>query len=115
MRVTSMLGATQVTSLTEAQPAGGGTHDLPHGSLEVDLSRVTSKYIGETEKNLQTVFADAHGSSGPLEFDEADALLGKRSEVKDSHDRFANVEVNYLLQRLEEHESVATLTSNLRY
>jgi len=113
MRVTSMLSATQVPSLAQAQPAGGGAHDLR--SLDIELSRVTSKYIGETEKNLQSVFADAHRSSGLLEFDEADALLGKRSEVQDSHDRYANVEVNCLLPRLEEHEAVALLTGNLRY
>jgi SpoVK/Ycf46/Vps4 family AAA+-type ATPase len=79
----------------------------------VDLSSVVSKYIGETEKHLEQVFADAQDSSAILFFDEADALFGKRSEVKDAHDRYANIEVNYLLQRVEEHEGVIILASNL--
>jgi hypothetical protein len=80
----------------------------------IDLSRVVSKYIGETEKNLDRVFAAARSSNAILFFDEADALFGKRSEVKDSHDRYANVEVSYLLQKMEEHEGISILASNLR-
>ncbi|HEY8550338.1 MAG TPA: ATP-binding protein [Vicinamibacterales bacterium] len=80
----------------------------------IDLSRVVSKYIGETEKNLDRVFAAAESSSAILLFDEADALFGKRSEVRDSHDRYANVEVSYLLQKMEEYEGIAILASNLR-
>jgi hypothetical protein len=79
----------------------------------VDLSCVVSKYIGETEKNLSQVFDDAQMSNAILFFDEADALFGKRSEVKDAHDRYANIEVNYLLQRVEEYEGVVILASNL--
>jgi len=79
----------------------------------VDLSSVVSKYIGETEKNLSRVFDDAQMSNAILFFDEADALFGKRSEVRDAHDRYANIEVNYLLQRVEEYEGVVILASNL--
>jgi hypothetical protein len=79
----------------------------------VDLSCVVSKYIGETEKNLSRVFDDAQMSNAILFFDEADALFGKRSEVKDAHDRYANIEINYLLQRVEEYEGVVILASNL--
>ncbi len=71
---------------------------------KIDLSRVVSKYIGETEKNLDRVFAAAESANAILFFDEADALFGKRSEVKDSHDRYANVEISYLLQKMEEYE-----------
>jgi ATP-dependent 26S proteasome regulatory subunit len=80
----------------------------------VDLASVFSKYIGETEKNLRRLFDAAEGGGIMLLFDEADALFGKRSEVKDSHDRHANVEVSYLLQRLERFNGVAVLTTNLR-
>lgn len=78
----------------------------------VDASAVVSKYIGETEKNLQRVFDAAEGSGAVLMFDEADALLGKRTGVKDSHDRYANVEVNYLLRRMEDHDGPVILKSN---
>lgn len=78
----------------------------------VDLSRVVSKYIGETEKNLRRIFAAAEDSRAILFFDEADALFGKRSEVKDSHDRYANVEVSYLLQRIEEHHGLVIVATN---
>jgi hypothetical protein len=80
----------------------------------IDLSQVVSKYIGETEKALSTVFDEAEAGHGVLLFDEADALFGKRSEVKDAHDRYANIEVGYLLQRLESFEGVSILTTNLR-
>jgi SpoVK/Ycf46/Vps4 family AAA+-type ATPase len=79
----------------------------------IDLSSVVSKYIGETEKNLRRVFDAAEESGSILLFDEADALFGKRSEVKDSHDRHANIEVSYLLQRVEAYRGLAILTSNL--
>jgi AAA+ superfamily predicted ATPase len=82
--------------------------------LRIDLSRVVSKYIGETEKNIDRVFEDAQRSGSALLIDEADALLGKRSEVKDAHDRYANIEVAYLLQRMEAYEGLAILTTNLR-
>lgn len=80
----------------------------------IDLSSVVSKYIGETEKNLRRVFDAAEEGGAILLFDEADALFGKRSEVKDSHDRYANIEVSYLLQRMEAYHGLAILTTNLR-
>jgi len=79
----------------------------------IDLSAVVSKYIGETEKNLRRLFDAAEGSGAILLFDEADALFGKRTEVKDSHDRYANIEVSYLLQRMEAYRGLAILTTNL--
>lgn len=79
---------------------------------KIDLSQLISKYIGETEKNLHEVFREASSSSAILFFDEADALFGKRSEVKDSHDRYANVEVAYLLQQMEEYEGISILATN---
>jgi hypothetical protein len=80
----------------------------------IDLSAVVSKYIGETEKNLRKVFDAAEESGAILLFDEADALFGKRSEVKDSHDRYANIEISYLLQRMEAYRGLAILTTNLK-
>ncbi len=80
----------------------------------IDLSAVVSKYIGETEKNLKQLFDAAEESGVILLFDEADALFGKRAEVKDSHDRYANIEVSYLLQRMENYQGLAILTTNLR-
>jgi len=80
----------------------------------IDLSAMVSKYIGETEKNLRRVFDAAEDSGAILLFDEADALFGKRSEVKDSHDRYANIEVSYLLQRMESYTGLAILTTNLK-
>jgi SpoVK/Ycf46/Vps4 family AAA+-type ATPase len=81
---------------------------------KIDLSTVVSKYIGETEKNLSGIFAEAETANAILFFDEADALFGKRSEVRDSHDRYANIETGYLLQRMEEYEGVVILATNLR-
>jgi hypothetical protein len=80
----------------------------------VDLSQVVSKYIGETEKNLRRVFDAAEAGGTVLLFDEADALFGKRSEVKDSHDRYANLEISYLLQRMETYRGLAILTTNMK-
>jgi hypothetical protein len=80
----------------------------------IDLSQVVSKYIGETEKNLRQVFDAAEAGGAILLFDEADALFGKRSEVKDSHDRYANIEVSYLLQRMEAYRGLAILTTNMK-
>ncbi len=80
----------------------------------IDLSQVVSKYIGETEKNLSQIFTAAASSNAILLFDEADALFGKRTEVKDSHDRYANLEVSYLLQQMEAYEGLAILTTNLK-
>ena len=75
--------------------------DLGLDLFRIDLATVVSKYIGETEKNLDRIFGAAEGSNAILFFDEADALFGKRSEVRDAHDRYANIEVAYLLQRME--------------
>jgi AAA+ superfamily predicted ATPase len=81
----------------------------------IDLSQIISKYIGETEKNLRRLFHEAEHSNAVLLFDEADALFGKRSEVKDSHDRHANTEVAYLLQKMEEYDGMSILATNLQY
>jgi hypothetical protein len=86
--------------------------DLRLDLFRIDLSGVVSKYIGETEKNLRRVFDAAEEGGAVLFFDEADALFGKRSEVKDSHDRYANIEVNYLLQRMEAYRGMAVLATN---
>jgi len=80
----------------------------------IDLSQVVSKYIGETEKNLDRIFTAAEHSNAILFFDEADALYGKRSEVRDSHDRYANIEISYLLQKMEEYQGMSILATNLR-
>ena len=90
-------------------------HELGLDVYRIDLSAVVSKYIGETEKNLKQVFdaAEEGGVLGLL-FDEADALFGKRGDVKDSHDRYANIEVGYLLQRMETYQGLAILTTNLK-
>lgn len=88
--------------------------DLGVDLLQVDLSKTISKYIGETEKNLDVVFEAAERSNAVLLFDEADALFGKRTQVKDAHDRHANVEVAYLLQRMEEFKGLAVLTTNIK-
>ncbi len=80
---------------------------------KTDLSSIVSKYIGETEKNLEKIFDATSAGNAILFFDEADALFGKRSEVKDAHDRYANIETNYLLQRIEEHNGVVILSTNL--
>ena len=82
--------------------------------FRIDLSAIVNKYIGETEKNLRRVFDAAEDSGAILLFDEADALFGKRSEVKDAHDRYANIEVSYLLQRIEAYRGLAILTSNMK-
>jgi SpoVK/Ycf46/Vps4 family AAA+-type ATPase len=80
----------------------------------IDLSSVVSKYIGETEKNLRRIFETAEEGGAMLLFDEADALFGKRSQVKDSHDRYANIEISYLLQRMEAYQGIAILTTNMK-
>lgn len=105
-----------------AGPSGTGktmAAEIIAGELEldlykIDLSMVVSKYIGETEKNLNRIFEEAATSNAILFFDEADALFGKRSEVKDAHDRYANIEINYLLQKMEEHEGIVILATNMQ-
>lgn len=81
---------------------------------KIDLSTIVSKYIGETEKNLDRIFREAQDSNAIIFFDEADALFGKRSEVKDSHDRYANIETSYLLQKMEEFQGIVVLATNFR-
>ena len=90
-------------------------NDLQLDLYRIDLSQVVSKYIGETEKNLRRVFDAAEEGAAILLFDEADALFGKRSDVRDSHDRYANIEVSYLLQRMETYRGLAILTSNMKH
>jgi ATPase family associated with various cellular activities (AAA)/Winged helix domain, variant len=105
-----------------AGPSGTGktlaaevlANELRLDLYRIDLSSVVSKYIGETEKNLRRVFEAAECGAAVLLFDEADALFGKRTDVKDSHDRFANIEISYLLQRMESYRGLAILTTNQR-
>jgi SpoVK/Ycf46/Vps4 family AAA+-type ATPase len=89
-------------------------HDLGLDLYTVNLATVVDKYVGETEKNLERIFTEADGVNAVLLFDEADALFGKRSEVRDANDRYANVEVAYLLQRMETFDGMAILATNLR-
>ncbi|MGA1870563.1 MAG: ATP-binding protein [bacterium] len=89
-------------------------HDLQRDLYKVDLSGIVSKYIGETEKNLSRIFHEADTSNAILFFDEADALFGKRTEISDAHDRYANIETSYLLQKMEEYEGIIILATNLR-
>ena len=89
-------------------------NELRLSLYRIDLSTVVSKYIGETEKNLRRLFDAAEDGGAILFFDEADALFGKRSEVKDSHDRYANIEINYLLQRIESYKGLAILATNMK-
>jgi AAA+ superfamily predicted ATPase len=94
--------------------AQGLANALGLNLYRIDLSQVVSKYIGETEKHLARIFEEAEAGHGILLFDEADSLFGKRSSVKDAHDRYANIEVGYLLQRLESYDGIAVLTTNQR-
>ena len=104
-----------------AGPSGTGktmtaaviARELGLDAYRIDLSQIVSKYIGETEKNLERIFQVAAGANAILFFDEADALFGKRSEVKDAHDRYANIEVAYLLQRIEEFDGAVILATNI--
>jgi hypothetical protein len=105
-----------------AGPSGSGktmaaevlANELHLDLFRIDLSAVVSKYIGETEKNLRRLFDAAEEGGAILFFDEADALFGKRSEVKESHDRYANIEINYLLQRMEQYTGLAILATNMK-
>ncbi len=89
-------------------------HELGLEMYKIDLSEIVSKYIGETEKNLDHIFQEGETSNAILFFDEADALFGKRSEVRDSHDRYANIEIAYLLQKMDEYDGIVILATNLR-
>jgi Winged helix domain, variant/ATPase family associated with various cellular activities (AAA) len=105
-----------------AGPSGTGktmaaeviAHELQLDLYKIDLSGVVNKYIGETEKNLAKIFHEAEASNAILFFDEADALFGKRTKISDAHDRYANIETSYLLQRVEAYEGVVILATNLR-
>lgn len=110
-----------LNALFTGQPGTGKTmaaeviaSELGVEILKIDLSQIVSKYIGETEKNLRQLFDQAASANAILFFDEADALLGKRSDVKDAHDRYANTETAYLLQKMEEYPGITILASNLR-
>lgn len=110
-----------LSALFSGSPGTGKTmaaqviaNELGLDLYQIDLSSVVSKYIGETEKNLARIFDEAQSSNSVLLFDECDALFGKRTEVSDAHDRYANIEVSYLLQRMEEYEGIVILTTNLR-
>ncbi|MCB9137794.1 MAG: ATP-binding protein [Caldilineaceae bacterium] len=109
-----------VTVLFSGPPGTGKTmaaqviaHELGLDLYKIDLSSVVSKYIGETEKNLERIFTEAASSNAILFFDEADSLFGKRTETKDAHDRYANLEISYLLQRMEAYDGVTILATNL--
>lgn len=110
-----------VAALFAGQPGTGKTmaaeiitSELGLDLYKIDLATVVSKYIGETEKNIENIFKEAERSNVILFFDEADALFGKRSEVKDAHDRYANIEISYLLQRMESYDGITILATNLR-
>jgi SpoVK/Ycf46/Vps4 family AAA+-type ATPase len=108
--ITALFAGASGTGKTLAAEVVAG--ELGLDLFVIDLSQVVSKYIGETEKNLRRVFDAAERGGAVLLFDEADALFGKRSEVKDSHDRYANLEVSYLLMRMETYRGLAVLTTN---
>jgi len=110
-----------IAALFEGQSGTGKTmaasiigRELRLDVYQIDLSSVVSKYIGETEKNLSRIFGEAQDSNAVLFFDEADALFGKRSEVKDAHDRYANIETAYLLQRMEQYSGIVILATNMK-
>jgi hypothetical protein len=116
-----LVSSAGVTVLFSGPPGTGKTmaaeiiaNELGLDLYKIDLSTVVSKYIGETEKNLEKIFGEAQSSNAILFFDEADAIFGKRSEVRDAHDRYANIEVSYLLQRMEAYNGVTMLATNLR-
>jgi SpoVK/Ycf46/Vps4 family AAA+-type ATPase len=99
------------TSATAAAEAMAMAKQLRRDLYRVDLSAVVSRYIGESEKNLERLFAKAEAKGAVLLFDEADALFGKRTEVKDSHDRYANLAIDYLLRRIEQYAGLVVLAS----
>src|SRR5262249_52798299 len=108
------------TALFAGPPGTGKTmaaeviaNEIKLDVYEVDLTSIVSKYIGETQRNLDRIFSAPEDENAVLFFDEADTLFGKRSEVRDSHDRYANSEVSYLLQKMEVHEGAMILATNL--
>lgn len=117
----TLASSSGITALFSGPPGTGKTMSaevitaaLGLDLYKIDLSSIVSKYIGETEKNLEKIFLEAESSNAVLFFDEADAIFGKRSEVRDAHDRYANIEISYLLQRMESYDGVTILATNLR-
>jgi SpoVK/Ycf46/Vps4 family AAA+-type ATPase len=110
--ITALFSGTSGTGKTMA--AGVLANMLGLDLFRIDIATVVSKYVGETEKNLRRIFDAAEDGGAILLFDEADALFGKRSEVHDSHDRYANIEVSYLLQRMENYRGLAILSTNMK-
>src|SRR6185503_4948567 len=110
--VVSLFAGDSGTGKTMSAEAIAG--DLGLDLYTVNLATVVDKYVGETEKNLERIFAEASGVNAVILFDEADAIFGKRSEVRDAHDRYANIESAYLLQRMETFDGLAVLSTNLR-
>lgn len=108
-KVVLFTGADSTAKTLAAEILAGSTKKDVY---RIDLNQIVSKYIGETEKNLEKVFNKAENKDWILFFDEADALFGKRTEVKDSHDRFANIEINYLLERIESYPGLVILAAN---
>jgi hypothetical protein len=111
--ITALFAGSSGTGKTMAAEVVAAELDLD--LYQIDLAGVVSKYIGETEKNLRRIFDAAEDGGAVLLFDEADAVFGKRSEVKDSHDRYANLEISYLLQRMETYRGLAILTTNMKH
>jgi hypothetical protein len=116
-----LVASSGIPILFSGQPGTGKTmaaevvaNEMGLDLYKIDISTVVSKFIGETEKNLELIFNEAESSNAILFFDEADAIFGKRSEVKDAHDRYANIEISYLLQRMERYNGVTILATNLR-
>ena len=112
MGVTALFAGDSGTGKTMSAEVIAG--ELGLDLYTIDLATVVDKYVGETEKNLERIFAEAGGVNAVLLFDEADAMFGKRSEVRDAHDRYANIESAYLLQRMETFDGLAVLATNLR-
>ena len=110
--ITALFAGDSGTGKTMAAEVIAG--DLGLDLYTVNLATVVDKYVGETEKNLERIFAEAGGVNAVLLFDEADAIFGKRGEVRDAHDRYANMESAYLLQRMETFDGLAVLSTNLR-
>jgi SpoVK/Ycf46/Vps4 family AAA+-type ATPase len=104
-------GPSEINKKSTAEMLG---REFNKETFRIDLSSVVSKYIGETEKKLEAIFKKAESKNAILYFDEADALFGKRTDVKDSHDKYANIEVSYLLQRIEEYPGIVILAGNLK-
>ena len=113
-RTSSMRKPLLFSGTHAAAAAKAMAKQLRRDLYRIDLSAIVSKYIGETEKNIERLFARAEASGAILIFDEADALFGKRSDVKDSHNRYANIEIDYLMQRIRQHDGLVVFVSKPR-